>query len=59
MTDLKGIPLADGLTYDDVLLLPQHSKVLPKDTQLTTKPNQQVAASMPAYFSRNGHCNRN
>ena len=27
----------DGLTYDDVLLIPAYSEVLPKAVELTTK----------------------
>ena len=27
----------EGLTYDDVLLVPAHSKVLPRETDLSTR----------------------
>ena len=29
--------IEDALTFDDVLLVPAHSSVLPKDVDLTTK----------------------
>ncbi len=38
--------IQEGLTFDDILLLPNHSKVLPKDvsleTQLTSKINLKI-----------------
>ena len=32
----------EGLTYDDVLLVPAHSKVLPRETDLSTKLSDEL-----------------
>jgi len=37
----------DALTFDDVLLLPGHSTVLPKDVSLTTQLTQQITLNIP------------
>ena len=39
--------LQEGLTFDDVLLLPAHSTVLPKDAQLTTKLTKNIELNIP------------
>ena len=36
-----------ALTFDDVLLLPGHSNVLPKDIQLTTKLTRSIHLNIP------------
>jgi len=37
----------DALTFDDVLLLPAHSAVLPKDVNLTTKLTRDITLNIP------------
>ncbi len=37
----------DGITFDDVLLLPRHSEVLPADVQLATQLTRRVALNIP------------
>ena len=37
----------EGLTFDDVLLIPAHSKVLPKDVDLSTKLTSKIKLSIP------------
>ncbi|MFC1517096.1 IMP dehydrogenase [Candidatus Margulisiibacteriota bacterium] len=37
----------EGLTFDDVLLTPAKSKVLPKDVELTTRLTNKIALSIP------------
>ena len=37
----------DGLTYDDVLLVPAYSEVLPRDTQLKTKFTRKIELKAP------------
>ena len=32
----------DGLTFDDVLLIPAYSEVLPRDVKLTTKFSRNI-----------------
>jgi IMP dehydrogenase len=44
MNDLD-IPV--GLTFDDVLLLPAHSEVLPKEADLTTKLTEGITLKIP------------
>ena len=36
-----------GLTFDDVLLVPQHSEVLPSDVSLATRLSRNVALNIP------------
>ena len=37
----------DGLTYDDVLLIPAYSEVLPKTGELTTKVSRNIELKVP------------
>lgn len=37
----------DGLTYDDVLLVPAYSEVLPKTVQLKTKFSRNIELNIP------------
>ena len=37
----------EGLTFDDVLLVPQHSSVLPKDVELATRLTQKIKLNIP------------
>ncbi len=37
----------EGLTFDDVLLLPAHSLVLPRDVNLTTRLSRNIALNIP------------
>ncbi|MDR3256409.1 MAG: IMP dehydrogenase [Endomicrobium sp.] len=37
----------EALTFDDVLLIPQHSKVLPKDVQLNTNLTKKIKLNIP------------
>jgi len=39
--------ITEGLTFDDVLLLPAHSKVLPKDVDLTTRLSRNIILNIP------------
>jgi IMP dehydrogenase len=39
--------LREGLTFDDVLLVPRHSDVIPKDARLATRFSRGVALSIP------------
>jgi IMP dehydrogenase len=42
-----GMLLADGLTFDDVLLVPQHSTVLPKEVSLKSYLTAEIALNIP------------
>ena len=42
---MKNIPLA--LTFDDVLLVPQYSEILPKDVDLRTKLSKNITLNIP------------
>ena len=37
----------DGLTYDDVLLIPAYSEVLPKTVELSTKFSRNIELKVP------------
>ena len=37
----------DGLTYDDVLLIPAYSEVLPKEVSMTTKFSKNITLNVP------------
>ena len=37
----------DGLTYDDVLLIPAYSEVLPKTVELKTKFSRNIELNIP------------
>jgi IMP dehydrogenase len=39
--------LKDALTFDDVLLIPQHSTILPKDVQLYTNLTKKIRLNIP------------
>ena len=39
--------LGIGLTFDDVLLAPRHSKVLPKDVELTSRLTRDIQLNLP------------
>ncbi len=39
--------LGEGLTYDDVLLVPAHSTVLPRETDLSTKFSRNIELKIP------------
>jgi IMP dehydrogenase len=41
------ITIETALTYDDVLLVPQHSKVLPGETQLETRFTRRIKLKIP------------
>ena len=37
----------DGLTFDDVLLIPAYSEVLPRNVDLTTKFSRNISLNIP------------
>ncbi|MDR2046833.1 MAG: IMP dehydrogenase [Clostridiales bacterium] len=39
--------IKEGLTFDDVLLIPQESRVLPKDIDLSTKLTEDIGLNIP------------
>ena len=39
--------LGSALTFDDVLLVPAHSQVLPKDTNLTARLSRRISLNLP------------
>ncbi|MFM7282922.1 MAG: IMP dehydrogenase [Planctomycetia bacterium] len=44
---MSELEFPEGLTFDDVLLVPRHSDVLPKDARLTTRFSRDVAINIP------------
>ncbi len=47
MADINRREFKQGLTYDDVLLVPQHSEVLPHEAKLETKLTRQLKIKVP------------
>jgi IMP dehydrogenase len=43
----KNRIIGEGLTYDDVLLVPNHSKVLPRNTILSTRLTNKITLNLP------------
>ena len=41
------LKIEESLTFDDVLLVPQESSVLPKDTDLSTKLTNEIKLNIP------------
>jgi len=48
----------DGLTYDDVLLIPAYSEVLPKTVELSTKFSRNIELKIPFRDCRHGYGHR-
>jgi IMP dehydrogenase len=44
---MQDLEIREGLTFDDVLLIPAHSTVLPKETDLTTFLTPQIRLNIP------------
>ena len=47
MTFIADKVVMDGLTFDDVLLIPAYSEVLPRTVQLTTKFSRNIQLNIP------------
>lgn len=43
----KRAPIQESLTFDDVLLLPRYSEVLPRNTNVTTKLTKKITLNIP------------
>lgn len=39
--------IQEGLTFDDVLLIPRHSEILPRDVDLSTQLTREIALKIP------------
>lgn len=48
----------DGLTFDDVLLIPAYSEVLPRSVDLTTRFSRNITLNGAARVGSNGYCHR-
>ena len=47
MSFLADKVVMDGLTFDDVLLVPQYSEVLPRTVDLSTKFSRNIKLNVP------------
>jgi IMP dehydrogenase len=47
MAHLQEYPIPEALTFDDVLLLPGHSEVLPNEVELTTQLTKRLKLNVP------------
>jgi IMP dehydrogenase len=45
--ETDGIPIRDALTFDDVLLVPAASQVLPRDVNVRTRLTREIALNLP------------
>lgn len=48
---MENINLKEGLTFDDILLIPQYSKVLPRDCDVATKFSRNIKLNIPLVSS--------
>ncbi|MCP3177476.1 IMP dehydrogenase [Desulfuromonas sp. KJ2020] len=44
---MQDLDIREGLTFDDVLLVPAHSEVLPKEVDLTTSLTRKIKLNIP------------
>lgn len=49
--NIKDKIIAEGITYDDVLLVPRYSEVLPRDANLETKLTNSIQLNIPMISS--------
>ena len=47
MLDFSQKVVGEGLTYDDVLLVPAYSEVLPRDTDISTRLTRDILLNVP------------
>jgi len=50
--------LFEGLTFDDVLLLPAYSEILPRDVDLRTRFTRNITINTPIVISCHGYRDR-
>ena len=50
--------LPQALTFDDVLLMPAESAVLPAEVNISTRLTSKIDLKIPIISLNNGHCNR-
>ena len=53
-----GTAIATALTFDDVLLVPQHSQVVPTQVDVTTRFTRNIALNVPLVERGDGHRHR-
>ena len=53
-----GTIIGDGITFDDVLLVPQYSEVTPNMVDITTYLTKKVKLNIPMMSAGNGYGNR-
>ena len=46
-THLTGVAITTALTFDDVLLVPQHSQVMPREVDVSTQFTRHIALKVP------------
>ncbi len=48
--------ITKAITFDDILLVPAESKVLPRDVNVSTKLTKNIRLNIPDYFRCYGYC---
>ena len=43
----KSISMRQGITFDDVLMVPRHSDILPRNVELSTILTAEITLSIP------------
>ena len=51
-----GTIIGEGITFDDVLLVPAYSEVIPNQVDLTTYLTKSIKLNIPMMSCRNGYC---
>ena len=49
--------IGDAITYDDVLLIPGKSSVLPRDVDVSTRLSRTIRLNIPIPLGGDGHRN--
>lgn len=50
-----GTIIGEGITFDDVLLVPAYSEVIPNQVDLSTYLTKSIRLNIPMNECRNGH----
>ena len=51
-------PIKEALTFDDVLLLPQYSSIMPANTNINVKFIKKINLKTPFFIISYGYCYR-
>jgi len=52
MQTFTNSPIIEGLTFDDVLLIPAHSEVLPRSVDVSTKFTREITLRLLSFLQQ-------